>query len=181
MGGRIKLGAQALAVAAVGLLATLLVWKLTHQTPPPKVGSRAPAFSLPRFDGNGDLSLASFRGKTVVLNFFASWCDPCKREAPDLETLWRRYRSQGVVVLGVDSGDARGDARRFLSAHGVTYPIVFDPGEKLAQGAYALPGLPVTYVINPAGRIVGERVVGPVSDKGFATTFHREFTAALKS
>ena len=180
MAGRLKLGAQALAVAGVGLLASLLVWKLTHQTPPPKVGSPAPAFSLPRLDGKGDVSLASFRGKTVVLNFFASWCGPCKREAPDLESLWRRYRSDRVVVLGVDSGDARGDARRFLDAHRVTYPIVFDPGEKLAQGPYALPGLPVTYVINPAGRIVGDRVVGPVTDKGYSTTFHRDFNAALK-
>jgi cytochrome c biogenesis protein CcmG, thiol:disulfide interchange protein DsbE len=181
MRGRLKLGAQALAVAGVATLATLLVWKLTHQTPPPKVGSRAPAFSLPRLDGTGEVSLASLRGKTVVLNFFASWCGPCKREAPDLQSLWRRYRSDGVVVLGVDSGDAKGDARRFLHAHGITYPIVFDPTEKLALGAYALPGLPVTYVINPAGHIVGDRVVGPVVDKGYATTFHRNFKAALKS
>jgi cytochrome c biogenesis protein CcmG/thiol:disulfide interchange protein DsbE len=179
--GGLKLGAQAVAVAGVGLLATLLVWNLTHQTPPPRVGAPAPAFSLPRLEGDGSVSLASLRGKTVVLNFFASWCGPCKREAPDLESLWRQYRSDGVVVLGVDSGDARSDARRFLSAHGVTYPVVFDPGEKLARGAYALPGLPVTYVINPAGRIVGERVVGPVSDKGYSTTFHRVFRAALKS
>ena len=96
----------------------------------------------------------------MVLNFFASWCPPCKQEAPDLESVWRRYRSDGLVVLGVDSGDTRGAARDFLSAHGVTYPIVFDPGEKLALGAYALPGLPVTYVINPAGRIVGEPCLG---------------------
>jgi cytochrome c biogenesis protein CcmG/thiol:disulfide interchange protein DsbE len=170
-----------LAVAGVGVLAALLVWKLTHQTPPPKVGAPAPAFSLPRLEGGGDVSLASLRGKTVVLNFFASWCHPCKREAPDLESVWRRYRSSGVVVLGVDSGDARGDARRFLSAHGVTYPIVFDPGEKLAYGPYSLLGFPTTYVINPAGRIVGERVSGPVSDKGYGGVFMRELKAALKT
>jgi len=179
--GPLKLGLQALAVMGVGILASLLVWKLTHETPPPKVGAPAPPFSLPRLEGSGNMSLASFRGKTVVLNFFASWCVPCKREAPDLESVWRRYRSEGLVVLGVDSGDARGDAERFLSAHGVTYPIVFDPGEKLAQGAYALPGLPVTYVINPAGRIVGERLLGPVSDNGYSQQFARELKAALKA
>jgi cytochrome c biogenesis protein CcmG, thiol:disulfide interchange protein DsbE len=162
----------------VGILASLLVWHLTHQTPPPKVGAPAPAFSLPRLDGGGNVSLASLRGKTVVLNFFASWCAPCKREAPDLESLWRRYRSDGVVVLGIDSGDARGDARRFLGAHGVTYPIAFDPNERLAQGPYAVPGLPATYVINPAGRVVGTPVLGPVSDSAYSREFTRELNAA---
>ena len=181
MEGPLKLGLQALAMMGVGILASLLVWNLTHQTPPPKVGAPAPAFSLPRLDGRGQVSLASLRGKTVVLNFFASWCRPCKREAPDLESLWRRYRSDGVVVLGVDSGDTKGSARQFLDAHGVTYPIVFDPGEKLAQGPYALPGLPVTYVINRVGRVVGGGVLGPVSDNGYSATFHRALEAALKS
>jgi cytochrome c biogenesis protein CcmG, thiol:disulfide interchange protein DsbE len=179
--GPLKLGLQALAMMGVGILASLLVWKLTHEPPAPKVGAPAPAFSLPRLEGSGDISLASYRGKTVVLNFFASWCAPCKREAPDLESVWRRYRSDGLVVLGVDSGDARGDAKRFLSAHGVTYPVVFDPGEKLAQGLYPLPGLPVTYVINRAGRIVGERLLGPVSDNGYSQQFSRELKAALKT
>ena len=177
MTGPLKLGAQSLAVAGVGVLAALLVWHLTHQTPPPKVGARAPAFSLPRLEGKGNVSLASFRGKTVVLNFFASWCQPCKREAPALESFWRQNRPDGVVVLGVDSGDTRGSARSFLGAHGVTYPIVFDPDEKLAQ-AYALPGLPVTYVINPAGRVVGAPVLGPVNDGPYGKEFTRELKAA---
>ena len=178
MAGPLKLGGQALAVTGVGFLGALLVWHLTHQTPPPKVGAPAPAFSLPRLEGQGDVSLASLRGKTVVLNFFASWCRPCKHEAPALESLWRHNRSEGVVVLGVDSGDARGDARRFLAAHGVTYPIAFDPDEKLALGPYAVPGLPVTYVINPAGRVVGSPVLGPVSDGAYGKEFTRELKAA---
>jgi cytochrome c biogenesis protein CcmG, thiol:disulfide interchange protein DsbE len=180
--GQLKLGAQALAVAAVGVLATLLVWNLTHQTPPPKVGAHAPAFSLRRLSGDGDISLRSFRGKTVVLNFFASWCHPCKREAPVLEQLWRKDRTDRLVVLGVDTGpDSAGDGRRFVQAHGITYPVVFDPNAAIASNRYALPGLPVTYVLNPEGRIVGDPVVGPVSDKGYSEQLARELKAALKT
>jgi cytochrome c biogenesis protein CcmG/thiol:disulfide interchange protein DsbE len=178
---QLKLGAQAVAVAGVAALLALLVWRLTHQTPPPKAGALAPAFALDRLDGSGKVSLASLRGRTVVLNFWASWCGPCKREAPALEQVWQRYRSKGVVVLGVDSGDGRSDARRFLAAHRITYPIVSDPNELLAANRYGLPGFPVTIVIDRRGRVVGDRVLGPVSDQPFKTTFERNLRAAMHS
>ena len=179
--GRLKLGAQALAVAGVAALATLLVWNLTHQAPPPKVGAPAPVFSLERLNGGGALSLRSLRGKTVVLNFFASWCDPCKREAPVLERLWQQDRSRGVVVLGVDANDSRGDARRFLRAHGVTYPVVFDHDGLVAANRYGIAGLPVTYVLNPQGRIVGGQILGPVSESAHSHALLRYIHAALRS
>ena len=179
MAGPLKLGAQALAMTGVGILASLLVWRLTHQTPPPKVGAPAPLFSLHRLTGGGNVSLESFRGKTVVLNFFASWCVPCKREAPVLEQLWRRDRTDRLVILGVDTGpDAAADGRRFVQAHGITYPVVFDPNAGVASNQYNLPGLPVTYVLNPQGRVVGNPVLGPVSDKGYSQEFARELKAA---
>jgi len=168
-------------VAGVAALLALLVWRLTHQTSPPKSGALAPAFALRRLNGPGRISLASLRGRTVVLNFWASWCDPCKREAPSLERVWRRYRGDGVVVLGVDSGDAASDARRFVAAHGITYPIVTDPNELLAANRYGLPGFPVTIVVDRRGRVVGGRLLGPVSDQPFRRDFERDLAAALRS
>jgi peroxiredoxin len=179
MPAQLKIVAQGVALAVVAALGTTLVWRMTHRTPPPKAGALAPSFSLKRLDGTGSISLRSLRGKTVVLNFWASWCDPCKREAPALEAFWRQNRSKGVVVLGVDSGDAAADARRFLSAHGITYPVVVDPNETVALSAYDLPGFPVTFVIDRRGRVVGGPVLGAVSDKGYSDLFHRNVEAAL--
>jgi len=181
MRGPLKLGAQAVAVAGVGLLATLLVWNLTHQTPPPKVGGRAPSFSLRRLSGTGEISLASLRGRTVVLNFFASWCGPCKREAPVLERLWQKERAHGLVVVGVDTNDSRADARRFVHVHDLTYPVVFDHDGRIAANRYAISDLPVTYVLNPKGRIVGGQILGPVSEHVHSQALSRYVHAALRS
>jgi cytochrome c biogenesis protein CcmG/thiol:disulfide interchange protein DsbE len=176
---RLQRAAQTLAVAAVGVLAGVLLWKLTHQPSPPRVGERAPAFALQRLKGAGTISLASLRGKAVVLNFFASWCEPCKREAPALEKVWRDYRSQGVVVLGIDTNDASNDALQFISAHGVTYPTVGGGGGLTAT--YGLQGLPATYVLNRQGHVVGGEILGPVSDAPYSQELDRDLQEALKS
>src|SRR5918911_3450413 len=103
---RLKLAGQAVAVAAVAALLGLLVWKLAHGNggAAAKVdrGKSVPApnFTYRRLDGGGKLSLASLRGKAIVLNFWASWCIPCKKESPRLETTWRRWRAKGGVVGG---------------------------------------------------------------------------------
>ena len=176
----VQLAGQTLAIAAVGVLAGVLIWKLTHQPAPPRVGQRAPAFSLQRLNGDGTVSLASLRGKAVVLNFFASWCEPCKREAPALEQVWRDYRSRGVVVLGIDTNDASSQAREFVSAHRVTYPTV-GGGGGLADKYGLAAGLPETYVLNRQGRIVGGDILGAVSDQPFSGELDRYIHAALKS
>jgi peroxiredoxin len=157
----------------------VLVWRLTHQSSPPKVGSAAPHFALPRLDGGGTLSLAALRGKAVVLNFWASWCVPCKSEAPAIEQLWRRYKGQGVVFVGVDTNDASSDARRFVSAHGITYPVVVDKGGLVAANRYDIADLPVTYFVNRQGRLIGSQILGGVN-KSLAS-FRRNLTAAMKS
>jgi cytochrome c biogenesis protein CcmG/thiol:disulfide interchange protein DsbE len=165
---RLKVGLQTVAVAAVAALLALLVWKVVHQNKGVAAqldeGKRpaAPHFDLSRLDGAGRLSLASLRGKVVVLNFWASWCAPCKSEAPRLEAAWRRYRDDGVVVVGVDAQDFSGDARTFIRKHQLTYPNVHDgPGDVLPK--YGVTGFPETYFVGRDGRLVGERVQGEIS------------------
>jgi DsbE subfamily thiol:disulfide oxidoreductase len=103
-------------------------------------------------EGEVTISLADFRGKIVILNFWASWCAPCREEAPELEATWLESRGEGVQVLGVDHQDDRASATAFARDVGVTYPSVFDPAGELAA-SYGLVGLPTTFVIDGAGRI----------------------------
>jgi cytochrome c biogenesis protein CcmG, thiol:disulfide interchange protein DsbE len=122
----------------------------------------APDFSLRRLNGEGSLRLRTLRGKVVVLNFWASWCVPCKQEAPLLETVAERYRSAGLVVVGVDAQDFRGDARRFIERHGLTYPVVRDGGGSTLTH-YDVTGFPETWFVDRAGHVVGEHVRGPLT------------------
>src|SRR5579859_5026483 len=151
MPARLKLTGQVLAVALVAGLLALLIWKVAHgsgKTAEPK------NFTLTRLDKPGKLELASLRGKVVVLNFWASWCVPCKQEAPALEKIWREYKSKGVVVLGVDSEDYSGDARSFMRKYRITYPVVREPGNDL-WGPYGVSGVPETRVIDRQGKYAG--------------------------
>jgi cytochrome c biogenesis protein CcmG/thiol:disulfide interchange protein DsbE len=121
-----------------------------------------PELSLPRLDGPGDTSLADLRGQVVVLNFWASWCEPCREEAPLLERWHQRIRSQGGTVLGVDALDATDDAREFVRRFGITYPNVRDvSGERLRP--FGIAAYPETFVIDRRGRIAA-LVRGPVTE-----------------
>jgi cytochrome c biogenesis protein CcmG/thiol:disulfide interchange protein DsbE len=135
----------------------------------------APRFTLPRLDGRGSLDLSVLRGKVVVLNFWASWCAPCKHEARVMEDAWRRWRGKGVVFLGVDAQDFAGDARRFVRAHGVTYPNVHDgPGDTSAR--YGVSGFPETWFVDRRGQLVVDHVAGPVG----AARIDRDLRRALR-
>jgi cytochrome c biogenesis protein CcmG/thiol:disulfide interchange protein DsbE len=171
MAGRAKLLLQAAAVTVVALLLALLGWEVAAEGKVRSLADRleagesppAPDFDVERLEGDGSISLASLRGKAVVLNFWASWCEPCKEEAPRLEAAWRRYRDRGVVVLGIDAQDFKRDARGFAERFGLTYPIVHDgPGATL--GRFGVTGFPETWFVGRNGRLVGERIQGPVSE-----------------
>jgi cytochrome c biogenesis protein CcmG, thiol:disulfide interchange protein DsbE len=172
---RLKLGAQAAAVALVAALLAVLGWRLAHDGRTVAKGA-APSFTLPRLDGRGHLQLASLRGKAVVLNFWASWCVPCKQEAPELQSGWQRWRSRGVVFLGLDAQDFYGDARKFAKHHDITYPLVHDGSGKVV-GDYGVSGFPETFFVDRRGRIVGDHVAGPVSRK----LLDRNIRLALRS
>ena len=112
----------------------------------------APAFSLPRFDG-GTLTLASLRGKYVLVNFWASWCIPCRDEAPLLERAWREYRDRGLVVVGVNIQDLEPEARKFIARYKVDYPNVRDRDGRVSR-AYGTTGVPESFFIDRDGRVV---------------------------
>ena len=175
MTGRVRVVAQVAALACVAGMLALLVWKLTHQQHAPPVGAQAPAFSLTRLDGGGSVSLAQFRGHPVVLNFWASWCNPCKAEAAVLERDWLRYRSRGVVFVGIDYHDLASDARTFVGAHNLTFAMLED-GSGDVTGRYGISQVPETYVVDSSGKIVAH-LAGPVTGSDFGA----KFEAALKA
>jgi len=176
----VKLAAQGLALAAVAGLLVLLVWKVVRQeTGGAATNEPAPAFDLPRLEGDGRVSLASLQGRAVVVNFWASWCDPCRDESPYLERLWREQRSRGLVLVGVNEEDVSKDAQRFARRHGLTYPLVRDKSGGLRDD-YGLRGYPETFVIDRRGKIV-ERVAGPVHRGEGRKRFERAIARALRA
>jgi cytochrome c biogenesis protein CcmG/thiol:disulfide interchange protein DsbE len=125
-----------------------------------QVGDPVPDFQLTTFDGN-PWSLDAQRGKIVVVNFYASWCSPCREEAANVEDTWREYRNQDVQFVGIAYKDAESKAQAFLAEFDVSYPSVADPGSRIAR-AYGVTGVPETFVIDGEGLLV-RHFIGPVS------------------
>lgn len=117
-------------------------------------GDEVPAFTLERLDGSGAMSSRELEGHPVVLNFWASWCAPCREEAPLLERKWREYEDRGIRFVGVVIKDTPEFALRFAKRFDVTYPMLFDPQRVLAR-KMGLVGLPQTYFIDASGRLIG--------------------------
>ncbi len=134
----------------------------------------APTFELPALDGSGPVRLDAFRGRPVVVNFWASWCDPCKDEAPLFEQLARSERERGVAFVGVDSQDLTDDARSFARRYGLSYTLVRDRDDRTKRD-WGVQGFPETFVLDRGGRAVAH-FNGPI-DASAATL--RRFEDAL--
>jgi cytochrome c biogenesis protein CcmG, thiol:disulfide interchange protein DsbE len=157
-------------VVVVGLVAGVTVWALPDDTrPAPRhgtsgsthpvidpgpvdVGAPAPRFELPALDGRGTVSLAALRGQPVIVNFWASWCNPCRAEFPLLEKTLRAHRHEGLAVVGVTYQDIPSDSRAFVRKTHASWPQVVDRNGAVAQ-AYGVRALPQSFFIRPDGTL----------------------------
>lgn len=126
-----------------------------------RLGPLAPAWDRAAADGR--VKLSELRGTPLVLNFWASWCDPCREEAPVLRKGWEAARQRGVLFVGLDIQDVRQDARRFVKELGQDYPQLRDPDKTIGR-AYGITGIPETYFVSRRGRVVGH-VIGVVTER----------------
>lgn len=152
-------------VIMIGALVVVLVLAFRrdpHDIRTGTVGKPAAAFTVQKLDGSGALALDETRGKVTVVNFFASWCIPCKEENPALLRVYERYRASDVVFLGVLYQDSRDSGLRYVRDNGVTWPTGSDDDGRVAF-AYGVFGIPETYFIGADGVIAG-RHIGPIDE-----------------
>lgn len=147
-------------LAVVGLLTFGLLSKGSSGV---ALGEPAPSSPLPRLEGGGSESLASYRGRWVLVNFWASWCGPCRQEAPDLEAFQRRHGGPRFTVLGIDSRDLSGDGKDFVRRFELSYPQLRD-GDGGTAHEFGTTGVPENFLIGPEGKV---RLLlrGPVDDE----------------
>jgi len=138
-------------VPAVAVLA-LLAYGFTREPryiESPMLGRPAPAFELALFDG-GRFRLDAARGKVVFVNFWASWCVPCREEMPSMERLYQKYRAKGLAMLAVNYRESRKEAQAFVEELKLTFPVLLDDGT--VSTLYGVFGLPATYLVDRQGR-----------------------------
>ena len=162
-----RLAGLALAAVLVVALVAVLAYGMANRTAPTgqsgatRVGKPAPTFAMDLY-GGGELSYGPDLGEPVVLNFWASWCPPCREESPLLERTWKQYRDRGVLFVGVDTQDTEQDALAYIDEFGLTFPNGLDVDGEITV-AYGVVGLPVTFFIGSDG-VVKRRWVGALTE-----------------
>jgi peroxiredoxin len=154
-----------LALAALAI--TVATAPAQAQEEGPRIGLEAPGFDLERLDG-GRAELDGLRGRPVIINFWASWCAPCRVELPDLISAWRKHGPQGLQILAVNLTDQerRKDVTKFVTELGMPFPVLLDSRGKVRQ-LYALVSLPTTVFLDSAG-IVRSVQSGPLTQNALA-------------
>jgi cytochrome c biogenesis protein CcmG/thiol:disulfide interchange protein DsbE len=145
--------------AAIGILLVLAYGFWTQRS---MEEAPAPNFTLSLFDG-GEITLAELRGRVVVVNFWASWCIPCRKEAPALEKAWREYRDDGVSFIGVNVKDVRSKALAFIEEFDITYPNGPDDPYGRISRSFRVYGLPETFLMAKDGEIA-KRFIGAITE-----------------
>ncbi len=154
-------------IVVVAIAALVVVLLLAFRRDPQDIrtgtiGKPAAAFTLQKLDDTGALSLDDAKGKVTIVNFFASWCIPCKQENPDLVRVYERYRGSNVEFIGVLYQDSRENGLRYVKDNGVTWPTASDDDGRVAF-AYGVFGIPETFFIDVDGIIQG-RHIGPIDE-----------------
>lgn len=126
-----------------------------ESTPSEATGERPPApdFTLETLEGE-TVQLEDYAGEVVLINFWASWCPPCKAEMPDLQRYYEAYRDEGFVILGVNASEERGAVEAFVADHDITFPVAIDSTQEM-MGEYGVTGLPSSFFVDREGRILG--------------------------
>lgn len=162
-GGIIVIGIILIVAAIFGLALSRL------RQPQPQSGP-APDFSLGTFY-NGTLKLSELRGKVVVVNFWASWCGPCRDEAAELEATYKQYKDKGVVFIGVAWTDTDTNARAYLNEYKITYPNGMDMQTRISA-MYRIQGVPETFIVDKNGNI-DQFVMVPLTQKQLTSMIER--------
>lgn len=172
--------AALLAATAAGCSPAALPTFESDDQPPvgPAIGNTAPGFSLSTLNNN-TISLEDFRGGYVLLNFFATWCGPCREEMPAIEAAYERYRSQGFTVLAVTSADPASDVEQYVDELGLTFPMLLDPEEQ-ASRAYQITAYPTSFFIGPDG-IIQDVVIGQMENDEIVEKISRLVTGSSEA
>lgn len=171
---RRAIGRYVISVIALGFVALLVYGLMTAGDKRVEAG-QAPDFALTTFDGQ-NLKLSDLKGKVVVVNFWATWCLECEREASDLEQVWRDYQDRGVQFVGIDYLDQAPLNREYIERYGITYPNGPDLQGRAYQ-AYGVQGLPETFVVDPQGA-VRKVFIGAVSRAELAAEIEKVLAEA---
>lgn len=126
----------------------------------PEPGNHAPLFTLKDIQGT-NVSLSDFKGKVVLINFWATWCGPCKAEMPSLNNLHKALKDKGFAVLAISTDSSEKPVRSFVTERGISFPVLMDKDRTVYSDKYAVIGLPMSFLIDKNGVVVG-RVVGEV-------------------